>query len=335
MNLPVPGCKLCIIMTAAMVFGLATQAQRAISSGEKIQFSEPSNPLAISNLNNLSAAGQSTSRKLQDDLSRSSGLGEQALSPSIALPQPSLNPVIQNQRSREQDRNKNWIFRELNDLSSDDPLKERLGLWQTGAKEKKALSPMERYFETSDRKGEKSEKSANPWSENADAGKDGDFTSPNVLNSSGAKLTPTEKMYRSFNGPDLSDNPFVPPGASGSGAAEGFSNFGAPMGHPFRTPDQQKRMDEFQEILTGHSMTTPASTLNANTLRPSTVGSADYRSALNPAILGDINSGLNFHSHAFEDPGARVFGSPSPAKTVEKPKSWVEPQLQTLPQRKF
>lgn len=321
-------------MTAAMVFGLTAQAQRAGSTGEKIQFSEPSNPLSISNLNNLSAAGQSTSKKLQDDLSRSSGinLGEQNLSSSIALPQPSLNPIIQNQRSKEfKDRNKNWIFREMNDLSSDDPLKDRLGLWQTGDKEKKAMSPMERYFESSDRKNDKS---ANPWSEKSGAGKDGDFTSPNVLNSSGAKLSPTEQMFRSFNGPDLSDNPFVPPGAAGGGVVDHLSNFGSPL-HPLRTPEQQKRMDEFQEILTGHPVITPASSLNADAL-PSNIGaSADYRSALNPAMLGDINSGLNFHSRAFEDPSARVFGSPSPAKAVEKPKAWTEPQLQGLPQRKF
>src|SRR5258708_7309751 len=222
MNLLVPGCKFCATMTAAMAFGLTVQAQRAGSGGEKIEFSEPSNPLAISNLNSL-GAGQSMSKRLQDDLSRPLSIDGQSISPSIALPQPSLNPVIQNQRSKElQDRNKNWIFREMNELSSGNPLEERFGLWQTGGKEKKALSPMERYFETSDRK---SDKSASPWAEGAHAGKDGDFTSPNVLNSSGTKLTPTEQMFRSFNGPDLSDNPFVPPGASGGGLVCGLSNF--------------------------------------------------------------------------------------------------------------
>jgi len=334
MNLPVPGCKLCATITAAMVFGLTVQAQRAGTGGEKIEFSEPSNPAAFSNLNSLGAS-ESMSKRLQDDLSRPLSIDGQSISPSIALPQPSLNPVIQNQRFKElQDRKKNWIFREMNELSSENPPDERFGLWQTGSKEKKALSPMERYFETSDRKGDKS---AGPNAEGARAGKNEDFTSPNVLNSSGAKLTPTEQMFRSFNGPDLSDNPFVPPGASGGGVVDGLSNFGAPLTHPFRSPGQQKRMDEFQEILTGHPVTTPGSALNADALRVN-IGAgagAEYRSALNPAILGDINSGLSFHSHAFDDPGARVFGSPSPAKTVEKPKAWVEPQLQALPQRKF
>jgi hypothetical protein len=335
MNLPVPGCKLCATLTAAMVFGLTAQGQRAGSSGQKIEFSEPSNPLAFSNLNSLGAGGQSTSKRLQDDLSRPLSIDGQSLSPSIALSSPSLSPVIQNQRSKElQDRNKNWIFREMNELSSRNPLEEKFGLWQTGGKEKKALSPMERYFETPDRKGDKS-KSANPWSENAGTGRDGDFTSPNVLNSAGTKLSPTEQMFRSFNGPDLSDNPFVPPGASGGGLVDGISNFGAPITHSLRSPEQQKRMDEFQEILTGHPVTTPSSALNADAPRVNIGAGADYRSALNPAILGDINSGLNFHSHAFDDPGARIFGSPSPAKAVEKPKSWAEPQLQALPQRKF
>ncbi len=322
-------------MTAAMMFGLTVQAQRAGSGGDKIEFSEPSNPLAISNLNSL-GAGQSMSKRLQEDLSRPLNIDGQSMSRSIALPGPSsLNPVIQNQRSKElQDRNKNWIFRGMNELSSENPLEERFGLWQTGGKEKKALSPMERYFETPDRK---SDKSASPWAEGARAGRNEDFTSPNVLNSSGTKLTPTEQMFRSFNGPDLSDNPFVPPGASGGGLVDGISNFGAPLTHPLRSPEQQKRMDEFTEILTGHPVTTPGSALNADALRVNIGASAgtEYRSALNPAILGDINSGLSLRSHAFDDPGARIFGSPSPAKTVEKPKSWVEPQLQALPQRKF
>lgn len=335
MNLPVPGCKLCATMTAAMVFGLTAQAQRAGIGGEKIQFSEPSNPAAISNLNSL-GSGQSMSKRLEEDLSRPSSIDGQSMSRSIALPGPSsLSPVIQNQRSKELlDRNKNWIFREMNELSSENPLEERFGLWQTGGKEKKALSPMERYFETSERK---SDKSASPWAEGARAGKDGDFTSPNVLNSSGAKKSPTEQMFRSFNGPDLSGNPFVPPGASGGGLVDGISNFGAPLTHPLRSPERQKRMDEFQEILTGHPVTTPASALNADALRANIGAGAgtEYRSALNPAMLGDINSSLNFHSHAFDDPGARIFGSPSPAKTMEKPKAWTEPQLQALPQRKF
>src|SRR5260370_16418103 len=149
MNLPVPGCKLCATMTAAMMFGLTVQAQRAGSGGEKMEFPEPSNPLAISSLNSL-GAGQSMSKRLQEDLSRPLNIDGQSMSRSIALPGPSsLNPVIQNQRSKElQDRNKNWIFRGMNELSSENPLEERFGLCQTGGKEKKPLPPIERTFKT-------------------------------------------------------------------------------------------------------------------------------------------------------------------------------------------
>jgi hypothetical protein len=336
-----------LALGGALVCALMTGVLAAGQRGRPIEFSAPTNEGPATNAGQPGAKlvpDELLQQELQEDLLGSLGIfgakgslnGESAgpLHPPTRLP-------AQNQRAKELlERHKNWAFRTPDDFNSEQTLDEHFKFQKDDhvGLEEKAQSPLERYYESLDRKklGGTS-RQTDSFSEPQDNRRDDEFSSSHDPAEQDNALLQTEKRLRNLFSSDSASG-FS---ARGYNASIFYGLSGSSERIPVeRTPSQDARMEEFKQLLEPRFPVTPPAAL-ANPLNPQP-GLAGPASVLgtqpNPVgspLFGSVNAEVGTRSGGLPgmNAGSASPSSFSPVLPAEPPR--VASPVLTIPKRKF
>ena len=305
---------------------------------EKIQFSTPSSPIIVSNLNQLNSDQQAGQFKGQV---RPYVPEEPPKNPNgtpftpVQIPQQSAT-----QRARNiAERKRNWAFDEWNNLYADPTMQpDAPGMSELGPDEK----DNDFFSGTKPPTTIDQRQPLNPTRlmEGAAAMESGDgmITKPNEFNPMSVAIPEGDKFLRSL---------FV-----GGGTADKI----APADHPLEVApgnyNAQAQMEQIKRLMPGGSSprldatsilgdpmrAAPHNNNNPAMLTDQSGTAAPYRSILNQSFTASDPTTNAFHPAILDDPTARSLGMPNPSPPpVEQPKPPPpqDPFVSNMPKRKF
>jgi len=328
----------CTALTLMALAGLGMAVAQAGPPGEKIQFSEPSNPTVASNLNRLDPR-QSTFKEVEADLFKPFKLGQQFYNREgdLGVPLPSqIAPSAPDKRTQDLiEKRKNWAFADWNDLFPDPSMEEPSNDGLDGM-EKKTVSLIERYYESLNQKHSPATNRLNTTGRFSQ-----DFAGTNAFDTSGESFTPEGQFNK------IMKQIFNPGSADGvDKSVVDFNRATLPPLTPDQILDQKKREEEFQRLLDPHRPVTsadqPGSGLQAQTaginFTNQFTSELAHRSPISPSLGVTDPTANAFYSHVYDDPTALALGQTNnlltPRPATPAPVFQLVP-FDNLPKRKF
>jgi len=331
------------IFPAALAFGLgitAVYADGPIRPGKKIQFSDPDGG-AESNLFRANPEQSSTFKQIKDDIFRplQGFTPENPLDPVTALPpppNPGPQPVSKHTRQLLEQR-KNWAFMNMEDMAGNSTAEEMIGVNQVGpdGREKPNVNPIDKFYLDLDKSHTLT---ARQMSEALGTMQSQGVTGTNTFNPMSFAFAGTnQSVVDSFSKPahlgtgDDDDKPLL--------------SFGQSPGVKPTTEeidDQNRRFQQFQQVLDPHLANQPLTTgVDANGFpvpglvhgrQPSSLfesrpapatplaahpSAASYASPQDPTLAA-------LHSRVYDNPTARALGVTNSfvtTRTTDQPKT--------------